>query len=112
MPRLSGAGLRSRCRCTGTRAAFERARAEVGGGAARVEPTVLLKVGWADLGPLPSFFETDYLTGSAQEIAAVWRGFEESGVTHVMCQYHPNTREALQRLVAAIRVYKAAGWET
>jgi hypothetical protein len=29
-----------------------------------------------------------------------------------MCQYHPNSREALQRMVAAIRVYKASGRET
>jgi alkanesulfonate monooxygenase SsuD/methylene tetrahydromethanopterin reductase-like flavin-dependent oxidoreductase (luciferase family) len=88
------------------RTAFEAARTEIGGDAAGVEPTVLLKVGWADLGQLPSWFEDDYLTGTAEEIAAVWRQFEEAGVTHVMCQYHPNTRESLQRLVAAIQVYK------
>lgn len=94
------------------RAEFEGVRAEVGADAAEVEPTALLKVGWADLGELPEWFGDDYLTGSAEEIAAVWQGFEESGVTHVMCQYHPNTREALQRLVGAIGVYKTFGGET
>jgi alkanesulfonate monooxygenase SsuD/methylene tetrahydromethanopterin reductase-like flavin-dependent oxidoreductase (luciferase family) len=93
-----------------TRAAFEAARTETGD-AAGAEPTALLKVGWADLGPLPAWFGDDYLTGSAEEIAGAWRGFQESGVTHVMCQYHPNTRESLQRLVAAIRVYKASDRE-
>jgi len=91
------------------RAAFEGVQAEIGGHARSVEPTAILKLGWADLGELPSWFGDDYLTGSAEEIAAVWRGFQESGVTHLMCQYHPNTREALQRLVAAIGAYKGGG---
>jgi len=90
------------------RASFESIRAEVGADAAAVEPTAILKVGWPDLGELPPWFGDDYLTGSAQEIADVWRGFEESGVTHVMCQYHPNTRESLDRVLEAVSVYKSA----
>lgn len=50
------------------RAAFEEVRAEIGGDAAEVEPTAILKVGWADLGELPAWFGDDYLTGSAEEM--------------------------------------------
>jgi alkanesulfonate monooxygenase SsuD/methylene tetrahydromethanopterin reductase-like flavin-dependent oxidoreductase (luciferase family) len=90
------------------RAAFEAARAEVGGDAEKIEVTALLKVGWPDLGKLPGFFEDDYLTGSAEELAAAFRGWEESGVTHVICQYHPNTPEALGRLIAGLKDYRSA----
>lgn len=90
------------------RAAFEAARTEVGEDAARVEVTALLKVGWADLGALPGFFEDDYLTGSAEELAAAFRGWADSGVTHVMCQYHPNTPEALGRLIEGLKAYRSA----
>lgn len=91
-----------------TRAAFEAALAEVGRTAPKVEVTALLKVGWADLGTLPEFFADDYLTGSAEELAAAFRGWSEAGVTHLMCQYHPNTPEALSRLIAGLNAYRAA----
>jgi alkanesulfonate monooxygenase SsuD/methylene tetrahydromethanopterin reductase-like flavin-dependent oxidoreductase (luciferase family) len=90
------------------RAAFEASRAEVGGHAAKVEVTAMLKVGWADLGPLPGFFGDTYLTGSAEELATAFRGWAESGVTHVMCQYHPNTPEALGRLIDGVQAYRSA----
>jgi alkanesulfonate monooxygenase SsuD/methylene tetrahydromethanopterin reductase-like flavin-dependent oxidoreductase (luciferase family) len=89
------------------RAAFEAARVEVGEDAASLEVTALLKVGWADLGPLPAFFGDDYLTGSAEELAAAFRAWAESGVTHVMCQYHPNTPEALGRLIDGLQAYRS-----
>src|SRR5581483_10430280 len=54
---------------------FEEARADMGDKAAGVELTAILKVGWSDLGELPDFFGDDYLTGSAQDIAATWNGF-------------------------------------
>jgi probable F420-dependent oxidoreductase len=88
------------------RESFEAARKEVGEAAARVEVSAMLKIGWADLGHLPGFFEGDCVSGSAQEIAKTLRAFEMAGVAHVVCQYHPNTPAALDRLVSAVEAYR------
>jgi hypothetical protein len=71
------------------RESFEAARADVGDAAAGVEVSALLKVGWSDLGELPGFFGDDYVTGTAVQVAQTLREFENAGVTHVLCQYHP-----------------------
>jgi probable F420-dependent oxidoreductase len=89
-----------------SRASFEAVRTEVGPAAANVAVTALLKVGWADLGELPAFFGDDYLTGSADDIAAALRGYADSGVAHVLCQYHPNVPTALDRLIDAVQAYR------
>ena len=90
----------------GPRAAFEKIRAEVGPAAARVGVTALLKVGWADLGPLPKWFGERYVTGDSDRIAATLRGYADAGVAHVMLQYWPNAPEAVDRLVEAIAVFR------
>jgi len=87
------------------RMAFETARAEVGN--QQVEISATLKVAWADLGRPPDFFGSDYLSGSADGIASVLRDYAESGVAHVMCQYHPTTPVALERLSEALAAYRA-----
>jgi len=91
---------------TDSRAAFESARSEVGAAGANVEVSVLLKVGWSDLGELPGFFGENYLTGTADDIAAALRGYQESGVAHVICQYHPNVPAALERLIDAVQAFR------
>ena len=71
--------------------------------------TALLKVGWADLGPLPAWFGDDpYLTGTANAIANALRGYADAGVAHVMLQYWPNVPAALDRLVDAVESYRSA----
>lgn len=90
------------------RAAFEAARSGIGGSDS-VQVSVLLKVGWSDLGELPDFFGEDYLTGSAEEIGEAFRDYARSGVSHVIVQYHPNSTAALQRLIRAVHAYRAAG---
>ena len=90
---------------TEQRVAFETARAEVGN--RRVEISATLKVAWEDLGRPPDFFGSDYLTGSAEAIASVLRDYAESGVAHVMCQYHPTTEVALERLSQALEAYRS-----
>jgi probable F420-dependent oxidoreductase len=87
------------------RAAFEAARAETAGADA-VAVTAILKVGWPDLGELPGFFGDDYLTGSAEEIAEALQEYAESGVAHVIFQYHPNSRATLDRLLEGVKLYK------
>ena len=87
--------------------AFEAARSTAGDAAGRqVQTSVILKIGWPDLGALPGFFGDDYLTGSAEEIALAWRDYATAGVGHVLCQYHPNTSATLERLVAALHAYR------
>jgi probable F420-dependent oxidoreductase len=86
---------------------FEAARAVAGKGPAEVEATALLKVGWPDLTEIPAFFEGEYVTGSAGEMAQAFKEYEEAGVAHVMCQYYPNTTEALDRLISAFHAYRA-----
>jgi alkanesulfonate monooxygenase SsuD/methylene tetrahydromethanopterin reductase-like flavin-dependent oxidoreductase (luciferase family) len=88
------------------RATFEAARADVPGADA-VQLTVLLKVGWADLGELPGFFGDDYLTGSAESIAEALHEYAQSGVAHVIFQYHPNSAATLGRLLEAVKTYKS-----
>jgi hypothetical protein len=68
--------------------------------------TALLKVGWPDLGELPGFFGDDYLTSGADDIAEALRRYAESGVAHVLCQYHPNVPAALERLNEAVQIYR------
>ena len=71
--------------------------------------TALLKVGWADLGPLPAWFGDDpYLTGTADAIANALRGYAGAGVAHVMLQYWPNVPAALDRLIGAVDSYRRA----
>jgi probable F420-dependent oxidoreductase len=89
------------------RGAFEKARDEVGRDPATIGVTTVLKVGWPDLGELPSFFGNECLTGSSEEIAAAFRAYDDSGVSHVMCHYAPDGPEALGRLGEAMRVYRA-----
>ena len=92
-----------------SRAAFDAARADIGPAAANVGATALLKVGWADLGPLPAWFGDDpYLTGTADVIASALRGYADAGVAHVMLQYWPNVPAALDRVVGAVESYRSA----
>lgn len=87
------------------RAAFETARAEVGGQSVEISAT--LKVAWEDLGQPPGFFGSDYVTGPADAIAEILSEYAESGVAHVMCQYHPTTEVALERLSEALAAYRS-----
>jgi alkanesulfonate monooxygenase SsuD/methylene tetrahydromethanopterin reductase-like flavin-dependent oxidoreductase (luciferase family) len=86
---------------------FHAAQANAGTDGSRIEATALLKIGWDDLADIPDFFEGEYVTGSAAEMAHAFAQFAGAGVGHLMCQYHPNTTEALERLVGALHHYRA-----
>jgi len=85
---------------------FEAARDSAGETPGDIEASALVKVGWPDLAEIPAFFEGEYVAGSAEDMAAAFHDFERAGVAHVMCQYHPNTSEALTRLLAALQAYR------
>ena len=68
--------------------------------------TATVNVAYPDLGR-PQGFMDKYVTGSAEEVAAALRGYEELGAAHVMCHVAPNTAAALDRLAAALTLYRA-----
>jgi alkanesulfonate monooxygenase SsuD/methylene tetrahydromethanopterin reductase-like flavin-dependent oxidoreductase (luciferase family) len=69
--------------------------------------TALIGLWFPDLqAKQPSFFDKP-LTGTVQEIAAAMHGYAELGVQHIMFQCEPYTPEALQRLTAALHLYRS-----
>lgn len=91
------------------RAALEAACAEVGRDPTTLEITGGVTVAYPELGELPMWMSSpdQFLTGSATEVAAGLRLYEELGVSHVMCAYYPHSQEALARLGEALRAYRA-----
>ena len=92
----------------GLRAALRTACAEVGRDPATLALTAELKVAFPDLGPPPAFMKDDYVTGSAEKIAAALGEFEAAGLDAVMCHCAPNTPAALDRLGEALQRYRKA----
>jgi probable F420-dependent oxidoreductase len=87
-------------------ARIEAACREVGRDPATLGVTALIGMWFPDLQPnKPGFFE-DPLTGTPQEIAAAMRGYEDLGVQHIMFQCAPYTPESIQRLTAALHLYR------
>ncbi|MGA7732659.1 MAG: LLM class flavin-dependent oxidoreductase [Chloroflexia bacterium] len=69
-----------------------------------------LTIAYPQLGELPAWMTSadQYVTGSAEEVAAALQTYQRSGVAHVMCSYYPNSPEALAKLGQAVAVYKEA----
>lgn len=91
------------------RTALEAACAQVGRDPATLKITGGVTVAYPELGELPAWMNSpdQFLSGSASEVAAGLRMYEELGVSHVMCGYYPNNGAALERLGEALRVYRA-----
>ena len=53
----------------------------------------------------PRFFDNP-LTGTAKELAAAMRGYEDLGVQHIMFQCEPYTPEAIKQLTEALQLYR------
>lgn len=85
---------------------LERFRAACARTGRSVRTSAVVKVGWPDLARVPAFYEDQYVTGSAQDMANAFRAYASAGVDHIMCQYHPHTDEALNRLVEALHAYR------
>jgi probable F420-dependent oxidoreductase len=71
--------------------------------------TVLIGLWFPDLQPTKPAFLDQPLTGSAEDIAAAMHGYAELGVEHLMFQCEPHVPEALERLTAALRLYRGEG---
>ena len=90
----------------GPMAKIEAACREVGRDPATIDVIPLIGLWFPELrAEKPTIFDAP-LTGSASELAAAMRGYEELGVPHIIFQYYPYTAEALQRLTEAVRLYR------
>ena len=90
----------------GPMAKIEAACREVGRDPATIDVIPLIGLWFPELrAEKPTIFDAP-LTGSASELAAAMRGYEELAVPHIIFQYYPYTAEALQRLTEAVRLYR------
>jgi alkanesulfonate monooxygenase SsuD/methylene tetrahydromethanopterin reductase-like flavin-dependent oxidoreductase (luciferase family) len=91
----------------GPLAKIEAACREVGRDPATLGITALVGLWFPDLqARRPRIFDHT-LTGTAPELAAAMCGYADLGVQHLMFQYEPYTREALQRLTEALQLYRS-----
>jgi alkanesulfonate monooxygenase SsuD/methylene tetrahydromethanopterin reductase-like flavin-dependent oxidoreductase (luciferase family) len=89
------------------RAALEAACAAEGRDPATLAVTVGVSVDYSVAGT-PANAE-DALSGSAEEVAAGLRGYEEAGVAQVICALTPTNAQSLARLAEALAVYRRLG---
>jgi len=85
--------------------AMEQVCRAVGRDMTTLAVTVHLPVAYPDLAPPPPFMQ-QYVSGSAEEIALVWRSFARQGVSHLMIECSPYTPAALARLAEALERYR------
>lgn len=91
------------------RAPLEAACREVGRDPATLEVTVGVTIGYPEPGADTSPPDPDkVLTGSAEEIAAGLRAYDEQGVGHLICSCSPNNADSLKRLTEALNHYRAS----
>jgi alkanesulfonate monooxygenase SsuD/methylene tetrahydromethanopterin reductase-like flavin-dependent oxidoreductase (luciferase family) len=79
---------------------------EVGRDQSTLGITALLCLWFPDLIAKKPSFADQPLTGTVQEIAAAFSGYEDLGVQHIMVQCEPYTPESRRRLTEALRIYR------
>jgi alkanesulfonate monooxygenase SsuD/methylene tetrahydromethanopterin reductase-like flavin-dependent oxidoreductase (luciferase family) len=92
------------------RAALEAACEQVGRDPSTLEVTVGVTTAFPDLAPdkMPEEIDPDrVLTGTADEMAAVFKEYEALGVGHLILVSTPDTAEAVARLGEAVAAYQA-----
>jgi alkanesulfonate monooxygenase SsuD/methylene tetrahydromethanopterin reductase-like flavin-dependent oxidoreductase (luciferase family) len=91
------------------RADLETACAQVGRDPKTLEVTAGVQVAYPDLGEVgfPLDDADKVLTGSAEEIAAGLREYDELGVGHIIAHLAPNNAAAQARFAEALAVYRA-----
>lgn len=89
----------------GPLARFEAACRDVGRDPQTIGITALVGLWFSDLEPKKPPFDNP-LEGTAEEIAAAMRGYEELGLQHIMFQVEPYRPESIQRLTEALHLYR------
>jgi probable F420-dependent oxidoreductase len=87
---------------------LDAACAEIGRDPKTLEVTVGVSVAFPDLGDAPENVDDrdKWLSGSAEEIAAGFRAYEELGVGHIIVNTVPNNTAGVARLTEALKVYR------
>jgi probable F420-dependent oxidoreductase len=78
---------------------------EEGRNLSTLEITAAVGLGYPDLGEPPSFLD-EYLSGTDEEIALAMKGYEDSGVSHLMFHCAPYNLESLDRLARSLKIYR------
>ena len=87
------------------RAKMQAACADVGRDPATLDVTVLVALGYPDLGALPKVAD-EYLIGSEEYVADTLRDYARMSITHLMFHVEPYCTEALSRLAASVELYR------
>jgi hypothetical protein len=90
---------------------LEAACAAVGRDPATLEVTATIALSYSELGA-PDSAMTEYLSGSTDEIVAALYGYEQMGVSHLMCQCFQHHETALARLAEAVQAYRKGTRDT
>jgi len=69
--------------------------------------TALIGLWFPDLADSKPELGSEPLTGTAAELAAVIRGYEDLGIEHIMFQCFPGGAETQRRLTDAVQLYRA-----
>ncbi len=86
---------------------------EVGRDPASLPVTACVAVSFPDLQdnlPLPEF-ENGTLNGTPEELAAGLQGYEQLGVDHLMFHLVPHNPQALEKMTAALKIYRGEGYQ-
>ena len=86
-------------------AKMRTACAQVGRDPATLGVTVGVQAVFPDLGETDPW-TAEPIAGTPDEIAAIHKGWEEAGVSHLIVQVSPSTRQAQERLTEAVRIYR------
>jgi probable F420-dependent oxidoreductase len=88
-------------------ARIRNACADVGRDPSSLVITIAAYIVFPDLGETGSWSgEGEPLGGSATELAQAFRGFERSGVDHLICALQPASELAFQRLAESLHIYR------
>jgi probable F420-dependent oxidoreductase len=88
-------------------AALHTACADVGRDPASIEITVLVGVCYPEETKVPPRYGEDgFVTGSAQELCAVLRGYAQLGVEHVVFDCAPDTAAVHARVAEGLRLFR------
>jgi probable F420-dependent oxidoreductase len=86
---------------------IDEACADVGRDRATLDVTVGVSAAYPDLGETFEMTKNP-LTGTAEELAEAFHGYEAAGAAHLIIFPQPTGLEALERLAAGVRLYRSA----
>ena len=86
--------------------ALHKACKEVGRDPASLQQTYMVSLAWPDLLGWEKPKKRGWLSGTAEELAAVLAEYEARGADHLMFHIKPSTPEGYERLARAVELYR------